>query len=121
MGTKFKQPGDVLTHSPAGAVAVDAVVQMKDIVGIALVDIAAGGEGSVAIEGVFEVPKVAGVAWVQGDSLDWDASAAKFDKDVGIPAAGDVENCAVAFAAAASAATVGTVKLTPGTGTAFTA
>ncbi|HSH45105.1 MAG TPA: DUF2190 family protein, partial [Longimicrobiales bacterium] len=91
-------------------------VVMGDVVGIALTDIAGGETGAVAIEGVFEVAKAAGTAWDQGAKLDWDASASAFDIGV-TPATGDVEDCGVAAEAAASAATTGYIRLTPGTGT----
>lgn len=118
MARTFKQPGAVLTHSNASGSAIDEgdVVVMGDIVGIALVDIADGEDGAVSIEGVHEVPKASGTAWVQGDSLDWDASAGAFEKGA-TPAAGDVLLAGIAALAAASAATTGEVKLTPGTGT----
>lgn len=118
MGSKYTQKGDVLTYVNGGSdISVNDVVVMADTVGIALVDIPGGGEGSVAISGVFEVPKVAGTAWGQGAVVDWDASASAFG--IGItPAAGDVSGCGIAAAAAASADTVGYVVLTPGTGTA---
>lgn len=118
MGTKYTQEGAVLTYAndSGSDIAADDVVVMGDLVGFALVDIADGEEGSVAIEGVFEVTKVAGTAWGQGDKLDWDASADAFD--IGVTAAsGDVEDAGVAAFAAASGATVGYIKLTPGTGT----
>lgn len=115
MGKTYKQPGEVLEHVASGAIAAGDVVVMGDIVGLALVAIADTESGSVSIEGVHTVPKVAGVAWAQGDSLDWDASAGAFS--IGItPAAGDVENCAIAAKAAGSADTTGEAKLTPGTG-----
>lgn len=118
MARKFKQKGDVLTYTNAGsAIAAGAVVAMADLVGIAEVDIAATtGVGTVAIEGVHLVPKIAGTAWVLGDSVDWDASAVAFGKGI-TPAAGDVLLAAVAFQAAASGDTTAYVKLTPGAGT----
>lgn len=120
MSRTFKQMGNVVTHTNASGadIASGDVVVMGDTVGIALADIPDTEQGSVAIAGVHEVTKVAGTAWVQGDSLDWDSAAPGFEKDKTTPVAGDVENCAVAAADATSAATVGEVKLTPGTGTA---
>lgn len=118
MARTYKQPGEVLEHANASGSAISAgdVVVMGDIVGIALVDIPDGESGSVAIEGVFTVAKVAGTAWAQGDKIDWDASAGAFDLGV-TPASGDVTLAGVAAVAAASAATTAELKLTPGTGT----
>jgi predicted RecA/RadA family phage recombinase len=117
MGRTFKQPGHILTYANAGAaIAAGAVVVTGDVVGIALSDIpATTGEGPISIDGVHEVPKTAGEAWVQGDLIAWDASEDEFAKTI-TPASGDVVGCGVAAAAAASAAVVGLIKLTPGTG-----
>lgn len=112
MGRSYQQPGGVLTYANAGVsdIKADDVVAMADTAGVALVDIPAGGSGSVATEGVFVLPKVAGTAWAQGARLDWDTSAGAFG--VGItPAAGDVIGCAIAASAAGADDTVGEVKL----------
>lgn len=117
MGSKYTQKGDVLTYENGSGSDISAndIVVMGDTVGIALVDIADGEEGSVAIAGVYEVAKAAGTAWSQGDVVDWDASAEAFD--IGItPATGDVSGCGIAAAGAADADTTGYVLLTPGTG-----
>lgn len=107
--------GKVIQYANTGAaISAGDVVVTGDTVGIALVDIAATtGIGSVAIEGVFTVPKTTGTAWVQGDAIDWDASAGEFHKGV-TPAAGDVASAGIAYAAAASAAATGQIKLLGG-------
>ena len=117
MATIFTGEGNIVDHIAAAPILSDDIVVMGDIVGVALTDIANAATGAVAIEGVFSVVKSAGVAWVQGDSLDWDGAASDFDKDKAVPVAGDVENCAVAWLPATSGSVVGVVKLTPGTGT----
>lgn len=118
MTTKFKQPGDVLDYTNAGsAIAAGTPIVMGNIIGVALVDIATGETGSVGICGVYTLPKVTGSAWTIGSKLLWDASAGKFDVGTATPATGDVSNCCVAAAPAASAATVGAVKISVGVGT----
>jgi predicted RecA/RadA family phage recombinase len=119
MTNKYLQEGNVVTYANAGAaIAAGAVVGLKHSVGVALTDIAATtGVGSVAIEGVFQVPKVTGTAWLQGEKLLWDVSAGKFDASGATPATGDIMGAAVAFGAAASADAFGYVKLTPGNAT----
>lgn len=117
MGKTFRQPGAVLNHTAGADIDAGDVVVLGDTVGIALVDIANGEDGAVSIEGVHEVPKVAGTAWDQGDSLDWDASEDAFGKGI-TPASGDVIGAAIAAADAGSAATTGEAKLTPGAGAA---
>lgn len=115
MGTKYKHEGDVLDHTAGSDISADDVVELGDSIGIALVDIANGEEGAVAVEGVFTVDKATGTAWSQGDKLDWDTSAGKFSKGI-TPASGDITSCGIAAADAASADATGLIKLTPGTG-----
>lgn len=112
----FGQRGDIVTYVNAGSAIVSgAIVGLKHSIGIALTDIAATtGQGSVAVEGVYLVPKVTGTAWLQGEKLLWDVSAAKMDASGATPAAGDIMGAAVAFGAAASADAFGLIKLTPG-------
>lgn len=119
MTTKFKQPGDVLDHtnSTGSTLLAGVPVVLGNLIGIPLVDIPPNTSGSVAIRGVFSLPKVTGSAWGIGAKLLWDASAAKFDIGTATPAAGDVSGCCVAAAAAASAATTGLVLLNIGVGT----
>ena len=117
MATNLKADGDVLDYVAGATIASGAVVVTGDLVGVALKSMVSGDTAALAIKGVWEVAKATGTAWVQGDSLDWDDSASEFDKAIAVPAAGDVENCCVAYEAAASGAVLAKVRLTPGTGT----
>lgn len=119
MTTKYVQDGDILdyTNTSGSTIASGTPVVMGNIIGVALADIANNATGSVAIEGVFNLPKVTGSAWTIGSKLLWDASAGKFDVGTATPATGDVSACCVAAASAASAATTGAVKLNVGVGT----
>lgn len=113
-------PADVMpwTNGTGAAVAAGAVVKAKHTIGIALVDIADGAVGSIAIGGVVSnVAKTTGVVWVQGEKLIWDVSASKFDTTAATPAAGDVTGGAIAWIAAASGDTTGSIRLTPGNNT----
>jgi predicted RecA/RadA family phage recombinase len=94
------------------------VVKIGQILGVALVDIAAGASGSVQIRGVFTVPKVSGAVIAQGESLMWDVSAGAFDDKAAVPATGDVTGPpAVAFESAGNGVTSFDVLFTgvPGT------
>lgn len=119
MANNFVQPGDVLTWTNGGTAVVSGqVVRIGQILGVALVDIANGASGSVAIRGVFRVPKVSAAVIAQGEALTWDASAAAFDDNAATPATGDVTGPpAVAFEAAGNGVTTLAVSLTgvPGT------
>jgi len=110
-------PGSVMpwTNNTGSVVASGALVIAGNTIGVALVNIANGDVGSVAIEGVVSgVPKTAGHAWGQGEKVLWDSSAAAFDYRSATPAANDVAGGAIAWIAAASGDTTGTIKLTPG-------
>ena len=118
MANNHIQPGKVLdyTNATGAAIASGAVVPVGTILGVALSDIAVGATGSVAIDGVFAVPKVAGTAITQGAAVIFQAATQAFT--VGTTASGDISGaCAVAFAAAAADATTVHVKFTgcPGT------
>lgn len=114
MATNYVGEGKVIDYVAGGVVAVGSVVVTGDTVGIALKAAAASGDViAVAIEGVFTVAKTTGTAWTQGASVDWDASASEFHIGV-TPAAGDVQDCGIAYAAAGSAAATGQLKLLGG-------
>ncbi|MBD9395143.1 DUF2190 family protein [Acidovorax sp. ACV01] len=69
----FIQVGDVLDHTPAGAVASGAVVVIGVRVGIAVANIAAGETGSIRVKGVVELAKLGTDVVAQGALLYWDA------------------------------------------------
>lgn len=114
----FVQPGNVI-EVPSASAAVDSgqVVVIGAHIAIANHGAEIGEPYNATLDGVYEVPKVAGSAWTLGLPLMWDASAAAFTV-VGTPATGDVTaGGATAFVAALSAATTGYVRLAgiPGT------
>jgi predicted RecA/RadA family phage recombinase len=123
MATNYVQKGDVIQWTNGGsAVEAGAVVKVGQILGVALVDIAGSATGSVAIRGVFTVPKVSGAVIAQGESLTWDVSAnagaGAFDDNAAVPATGDVTGApAVAMEAAGNGVTSFDVMFTgiPGT------
>lgn len=119
MATNFVSDGNVInwTNGTGSAVSSGDVVAMGHCIGIALVDIANGATGSVALEGVFIVPKVSAAVFTRGEKLIWDASASAFDDSAATPATGDITGGAVAWIAGANTETTCTVKLTPGNAT----
>ncbi|MDH1765152.1 DUF2190 family protein [Comamonas aquatica] len=119
MATNHVQPGKVLDYvnTTGAAIASGSVVVVGALLGVALVDIPVGATGSVAVDGVFSVPKVAGAAIGQGAPVVFKAATKAFTTG-GSLAAGDVSGAAaVCFSAAASADTLVDVKFTgcPGT------
>lgn len=120
MSANHVQPGKVLDYvnTTGASIASGAVVVVGQILGVALKSIAPGETGSVAVDGVYAVPKVPGAVVAAGESLTWDVSAASFDDNAAPAAAGDVTGAsAVAWHAAGSGVTTLNVKFTgvPGT------
>lgn len=113
MAKNFIQPGKVLDYVNTTDESVESgqVVVAGALLGVALVNIVPGGVGSVQIDGVFSVPKVAGTALVQGAAVVYKADLQAFT--VGAAAAGDVSGAAaVAFAAADAGAIQAFIKFT---------
>jgi predicted RecA/RadA family phage recombinase len=98
---QFIHDGKSIDYTPGAAVSAGDVVVQGDLIGIAKLDIASGTLGALAVTGVFDVPKTAGVgeAIAAGAKVYWDAGdgVAKEDAEAGankylgktIAAAGD--------------------------------
>ena len=112
MATNSKQLGDVVpyTNDTGSDIAVNQLVPMKGVLGVALVDIPNGESGNVQITEVWEVPKVAGTALETGDAIDYDASEGAVTTGL-TPATGDITKCAMAFKPAAAGATTCEIRL----------
>lgn len=118
MATNFIQPGKTITITAGANLASGQVVVVGKILCVALSAIANGAAGEASVDGVFRVPKVSGAVIAQGENLTWDASAAAFDDNAAVAAAGDVTGGgAVAWEAAGNGVTTLAVKFTgiPGT------
>lgn len=122
MAKNYESDGNTIqwTNGTGAAVASGQLVKVgPGMLGVALVAIAIGATGSVAVEGVFSgVPKVSAAVFAQGEKLVWDVTAngglGAFDDSAAAPAAGDVTGGAVAWVAGTNGQTTCTVKLTPG-------
>lgn len=125
MAKNFVSDGDTIqwTNGTGAAVASGQVVKVGvSMLGVALVAIAIGATGSVAVEGVFSgVPKVSAAVFTQGEKLLFDVSVGSgvgaFDDSAATGATGDVMGGAVAWVAGANTETTCTIKLTPGNST----
>jgi predicted RecA/RadA family phage recombinase len=118
MATNYDSEGKVVQYTAGADISSGDVVVMGNILGVALNDIDNGDTGSVAIEGVFTVPKVTDAVIAVGESLTYDISASKFDDKSASAAAGDITGAAaVAVEAGVNLQTTIRVKLTgvPGT------
>lgn len=72
----FVQEGEVIDVTVSGsAVASGDVVLVGSLVGVAQISAAVGEVCSVALEGVYTVPKKSTDTFNQGDKLYWDNSA----------------------------------------------
>lgn len=124
MTKTYQEAGDVIQYTPGANITAGQVVAIGNTLGVALVDIASGKTGSVALKGVFSAPKVNGAHILQGETLSWDVSAnsgaGAFDDNAATPATGDIGGAtALAWESPADAATTMLVKFTgvPGTKT----
>jgi predicted RecA/RadA family phage recombinase len=87
MGAKFIQQGSTVDYTPSSAVTAGDVVVQGELVGVAKLDIAADTLGALAVDGVFDFPKTAGVgeAIAAGAEVYWDVAdgVAKEDDETG--------------------------------------
>ena len=99
--TIFVHDGNSIDYTPSSAVSAGDVVVQDELVGVAKLDITANALGALAVAGVFDFPKTAGVgeAIATGSKVYWDEveQVAKTDDETGankligktIAAAGD--------------------------------
>jgi len=109
---KYVQKGEMVDYTPGVNVSAGDVVVQGDLVGVALQDIAAGEQGALCIQGVFDWPKDSGSASAisAGTRLYWNASTEKVTTTAG-------SNKGRIYAVQDAAATATTVRalLLPGT------
>lgn len=72
----FIQDGDSLDYTPGADVAAGAVVVQGDLVGVAKRPIPANTLGSLAVSGVFDLPKATGASTAIGAGVNvyWNAA-----------------------------------------------
>lgn len=112
MTAKFRR-GELRTlQYLAGAnIAVNQVVVCgvvdgkKCRVGVALNAITSGATGTVAISGVWELPKVSGAVIKAGESVNYDVSAFEIDDNAATSAIGDVNQFGCAMTDAGNGVT----------------
>ncbi|MBX5459735.1 MAG: DUF2190 family protein [Steroidobacteraceae bacterium] len=114
MTDKFVQRGNVVNYVAGGDVTSGVPVVMGHTLGVPITSGVSGNTIAVAIEGVFELPKVANAVFAVGEKLIWDTSAGAFDDSAATPATGDLTGAAMAMRAGLNGETTCLVKLTPG-------
>lgn len=117
MTKKYVARGDVADYTAGANIVSGDVVVTGHTIGVAVTDIANGAVGALAIEGVYELPKVSGAVFSVGEKLIWDVSAAAFDDSLATPASGDITGGAIAMKAGLNGETTCWAKLTPGNAT----
>ena len=84
---QFVHDGKSIDYTPGADVTAGDVVVQEDLVGVAKLDIASGALGALAVTGVFDFPKTAGVgeAIAAGAKVYWDVAdgVAKTDDESG--------------------------------------
>ena len=102
----FVQPGQTVTLTAPAALASGEAFVVGAIFAVATDAAANGAEVEAARQGVFDLPKATGAAWVQGDRLYWDNTAKNVTKT-----ATSNTFIGAALKAAASGDTIGRVLL----------
>ena len=115
MSTNYKTSGRTVRYAHDAAVESGAPVLIGTLLGVARGKYAADETGIYAVEGVHSLPKN-NAAIAMGARVYWDISASQV-RTSGNAANGDLENCAVAVAAAAAGDSTVDVRLSPGVGT----
>lgn len=77
---------DLLDYTPGSAVAAGEVVVIGSLVAVAPRPIAANALGSVAIEGVWEMPVATGATGAQGSAINWYATSGVAHASTGVAA-----------------------------------
>ncbi len=107
MATNFIQNGETITWTNGtGSAVASGDIVINDLIGVALVDIAASASGAVAARGVFELPAVNDAAINQGAKVYFDATVGKIT-----PTATDNTLVGIAWEAKIQAGTVARVRL----------
>ncbi|MGC1547230.1 MAG: capsid cement protein [Rhodanobacter sp.] len=120
MTTRYIKPGDAIDYTAVNAIAVNTIVVLGALIGIAASNIAAGTTGTLLVNGVHTLPKKAGTVIPAGTKVTW--SVADNAMIVGAGVKGDVANCGVVVELDAAAGdTAARVYIAPGMGTAVSA
>jgi predicted RecA/RadA family phage recombinase len=110
MANTYRQPGEVASVTVGATTKAGTPVRVGLLgMGIALVDLADGATGSVALTGVHSLKKNGTAAITQGSAVWWDATAGEL---INAPVVGSLY-IGRAWAGAIAAATTGEVQLAP--------
>jgi len=110
----YSGPGNTITITAGANIAVNELVPVAELLGVAQSTVLSGAQVVLAIEGVFNLPKITGAIAV-GEVVDYDTSADAVGRAI-TPASGDISDCGIAMETVASGAANVLVKLMPGNG-----
>ena len=118
MTTRYLKPGEALDHTnPSGAaINVTDVIVAGALVAVAATNIAIDATGTMLANGVFTLPKKAGIAMPEGTRVTWSVADKAFIVGAGV--AGDVANAGIVVEADAAVGDASArVLIAPGFGT----
>jgi predicted RecA/RadA family phage recombinase len=109
----FVQEGDFITFTAGATITSGMIVKVGSLFGVAVADVANGATGTLALKGVFTLPKTTGVgtAVTAGGPAYFDTSAAATGAVSGDPETAANPLCGYALAAAADGAATATIRL----------
>jgi len=117
MANNYVSEGEVVQHTAAAALTAGVPFVLGKLLAVPLVDLAIGETGSVAIGGVYDLPKVSAAVIAQGDTVNFDVSAGAIDDNLATPATGDHSVGCIAIEPGVNAQTLIKVKLNVAIGT----
>lgn len=109
----YLQNGDYIKFTAGAAITSGMIVKVGSLFGVAVADVANGEEGTLAMKGVFELPKTAGAgtAIAVGTEAYFDTSAAATGAVSGDDESAANPLCGYAIEAAADGDTTAKIKL----------
>lgn len=107
--------GGKMTFTAGANIASGQLVVVGALLGVAITAVANGAQGTLDIEGAFDLPKVSGDNIAAGAKLTFDTATGNLT--TGSATTGDLVGCAVALAAAGAGTATVRAKLCPGSAT----
>jgi predicted RecA/RadA family phage recombinase len=98
--------GDFLNITATSNILSGAGVLVGSLFGVATTDIASGAQGSIALTGIFDLPKVDAQAWAVGAPIYWTGTAC-----TSVASTNKLIGCAAAAVGASAGLTTGRVRL----------
>ncbi len=75
MKAKYIQKGDSIDFSPSMDMDAGEIVRLGNLIGITKAPVKAGTLGTLAVSGIFDVQKSAGIPFLAGCNVFWDSES----------------------------------------------